>query len=140
MIEQAIALAEAEPFIGGNWNSGCSARYLKLNPMWGVKFYMYEFDRDFTWTMQNKAAASKLSPPVGEKVEAHISCFHTLAYGYLTMVASKVESFSYTKKLELYNDLVEFAGIKNDDIKRQNVGFFGGRIVCIDFDVCSYVT
>ena len=127
MLEEAKYLAENEHRYSERWKTGATAKFLQVNPLWGVKFYKYKEDREYTWNLQKKAAGVNAAPPIGDKIDSH------LGYGYLTMIADVKKDKSCQDMILLKKQLKEI-GIQNDDIRKDNCGYFDNKLVCIDFD------
>ena len=130
MLEQAKYIAENEHRYSKRWKPGATARFLQVNPLWGIKFYKSKEDREYTWNLQNLAANANAAPPVGDWIDSH------LGYGYLTMIADVEKDKSCQDMVRLKKQL-RGIGIQNDDIRKNNCGYFGDRLVCIDFDCAN---
>ena len=71
-----------------------------------------------------------MAPPIGDWIDSH------LGYGYLTMIADVEKDKSCQDMVRLKKQL-RGIGIQNDDIRKNNCGYFGDRLVCIDFDCAN---
>ena len=115
---------------------GQTAHYVELNPMWAVKFFERKEDRDHTYRLQKYASESFAAPPVGEVLvvtRQNKLGLSTTFWGYITGVAKVDKDISSDKMKEL-SDKLRSIGIKWNDKRRANCGYYNGKLVCIDFD------
>jgi hypothetical protein len=136
MIEQAIHIARnTSP---SEWKRGSCAAFVRMNPIWGVKVFTREEDRDTSVKFQGLAATHNLGPAVGPIFEAeirHLSWPGRLSYGMMTIVADTSRRIPKGMIRQLTKRL-EKVGIINVDPRNCNFGWLGDRLVCIDFDCC----
>ena len=115
---------------------GQSAHYVELNPLWAVKFYEHKEDRDHTYRLQKFASEFFAAPPVGEVLVVSRPSRLGLVqpfWGYITGVAKVDKDVSSDKMKELSDRLLD-VGIKWNDRRKVNCGWYNDKLVCIDFD------
>ena len=80
MLEQAKYIVEREPADSGRWKAGHHARFLQVNPLWGVKFYQNPKIREYSWNLQNIAyKRAGLAPLVGDWIDCRLVRDRTVA-------------------------------------------------------------
>ena len=115
---------------------GQTAHYVELNPLWAVKFFEHKEDRDHTYRLQKYASEFAAAPSVGEVLvvtRQNKIGLSTTFWGYITGVAKVDKKISSDKMNEL-NHLLHSIGIKWQDKRKVNCGWYNGKVVCIDFD------
>ena len=115
---------------------GQTAHYVELNPMWAVKFFEHKEDRDHTYRLQKYASEHFAAPPVGEVlvvIRQNKIGLNTTFWGYITGVAKVDKNIPSDKMKELRERLLAI-GIKWNDRRKVNCGWYNGKVVCIDFD------
>jgi hypothetical protein len=152
----SVAIADAIEVIhqspANSFERGIHASFKKITDQWGVKFYDSKYIRDETYDLQKMAHAIDCAPALGEKFEVNTPRTGTI-YGYVTecvvrMGSDKDENDMYARSEEMkdlpeYVELIE--SLKSimdvDDMHGGNVGYLAnGRMVAIDFSLCSYWT
>lgn len=143
-----------------DYQSGCDARFKKINDQWGLKFFEEEKIRDQTFDLQYTAWEIGCGPELGDKFDLTLPD-GTPVYGYITECIVKdgnvlyaeemgdestynpdledVESddmhqvYGYTRMIERLKRVMEV-----EDIHGGNVGILdSGRLVVIDFSGCD---
>jgi hypothetical protein len=139
--------------------SGATCIFVPLFRDVGLKIYSDKFTRDHCVKMQGLAAKHKLAPQVGDKFELEcLTIDHFVftddgtdmlkeqcvkvntVYGYVTERARLVRRYSQLYMdvwTQIIADELEDLGIVHPDLWVGNVGYIGGRLVCIDFDTNS---
>jgi hypothetical protein len=115
---------------------GQTAHYVELNPLWAVKFFEHKEDRDHTYRLQKYASEHFAAPPVGEVLvvtRKNKLGLSTTFWGYITGVAKVDKNIPSDKMKELRERLLVI-GIKWNDRRKVNCGWYNGKVVCIDFD------
>jgi hypothetical protein len=115
---------------------GQTAHYVELNPLWAVKFFEHKEDRDHTYRLQKYASEHFAAPPVGEVLvvtRKNKLGLSTTFWGYITGVA-KVDKNIPSDKMKELRDRLLVIGIKWNDRRKVNCGWYNGKVVCIDFD------
>lgn len=142
----AVAIKTAKETPRWKMKKGVSAKFTPIDDKWGIKIFVSEFNRDYTYNGQKLAHQHGLAPEIGEKFEVEIDgCKH---YGYIT------ECIVMTVR-ELFNDdymdctrsgfydtdeyinlmkALRNIGISTCDMHWANVGWMpDDRFVAIDF-------
>ena len=115
---------------------GQTAHYVELNPLWAVKFFEHKEDRDHTYRLQKYASEFFAAPPVGEVLvvsRKNRLGMTTSYWGYITGVARVDKDIPSDKMNELRERLLSI-GIKWNDRRKVNCGWYNEKVVCIDFD------
>ena len=115
---------------------GQTAHYVELNPMWAVKFFEHKEDRDHTYRLQKYASEFFAAPPVGEVLvvsRKNRLGMTTSYWGYITGVA-RIDKDIPSDKMKELSDTLLAIGIKWNDRRKVNCGWYNGKVVCIDFD------
>lgn len=113
-------------------SAGGQFEYVNLSYNLGFKFTRDLRNRDITYNRQRHAAEFKLAPPVQQRLSfTHAGKKY---YGYVTARAKLPDDIiPYTQVEVLKNELFAI-GVTHTDLNICNIGYYGGRLVCIDFD------
>ena len=163
-VELAVVTAKNTPL--NEYQSGVSAKFLRLDSKWGIKLYKSERERNYTYRLQKIASKQGLAPQVRDVLCLEID--DKMYYGYLTECVTETALERWINENDLpelkimnrdergdayydagsmlddsqeFTDLtlnMEESGFQVCDMHAANVGWLpDGRLVCIDFD-CSY--
>lgn len=106
--------------------SGCSTSFYQI----GIKIFTSEEDCNYAYQYQKYAAKHKLGPLTGPKIKVG----HR--FGYITQVANTSKKTNEKEIAELSKAMRKI-NLDFPDDHKNNVGWIGNRLVCIDFDKYS---
>lgn len=124
---------------------GSNCTYVPLDKGVCAKLYKNKKQRDRCIKLQDIAATNSLAPKVGDKFSIKLFFINKLndtitshnMHGYLSQrVELRGVHLTDGKVTKIKQDLLDI-GINHFDIRRDNVGYLNGSLVCIDFDTNS---
>ena len=146
LVTRAKMAAKSLPRNRQWWKYGVHAMFRKLTTEWGMKFFIFQGQRDETWTIQRKLARHGLAPQVGRKFSFRLH--NTDFFGYITeiaLVASDLqpdtedyETFYYDdNKFHVEQAYRQLMGYYPSDTHDGNFGILRGKLVMIDFSLST---